>query len=502
MGKTKNKQFGDAFFDAVGHVSLFLLEANTKILLQGIRKMRFGERTIMLLLGSFLVAALMVNYDFHLHFLLWLQPKIFTYNLMVKIKTLGWWTNTFGVTGMFFSTIVWSVGVWQMIKLRRYQDELDAVYLKNGQGKNAKVVDVVSLNNGQKIIKVYSQGIGIGSFQKAKEALESAFSSSIEKIQHSATSMKYTEIVLGAIPLPKKVYFAEVEEELSKPNQFIIGMGRNEVFKEQIDHLPHMLVAGTTGGGKSVFFKQALLGLLETTDNLQMYLIDLKGGLEFKSFKVLPNVKVVKTIEDAIAVLSAVKTEMEARFDYLEESDKEKIVPGKDPFDRIVVGIDEASVLYAKTSKDDDDYELVVKARILTEHIAKLSRAAGINLIMATQKVTKETIDTRIQENISGRMCFKLNTLEGSLRVLGNGSACDLPGLPGRGIWQLGNQSLEVQTPFLDSEYLKETLECIAVNYEMGRKKFQQKMLGEENEQLHTLNTINHDNQRRAFEEI
>ncbi|WP_207748713.1 hypothetical protein, partial [Clostridioides difficile] len=74
-----------------------------------------------------------------------------------------------------------------------------------------------------------------------------------------------------------------------------------------------------------------------------------------------------------------------------------------------------------------DDYELVQEARFLTEHIAKLSRAAAIHLILATQKVTKETVDTRIQENVSGRMCFKLNTTEGSVRMLGHGKAADLP---------------------------------------------------------------------------
>ena len=446
-GRNNEKQSGEEFFDAIVKIIGTLVEVNTKIIFKGLGRIGFGKNFITLMLYLFSASVHVVKYDFHLKFLIWLQPKIFNYDLIVAINSLGWVKNTLIVMGVFYGISVWFAGLFQLIKLRRYQNALDSVHLKNGQGSKARVVDVVTRRNGQKIIKVFSQGIGMDMFQRAKDALESAFSDSIETIQHAAGNMRYTEIILGITPIPKKITFEKLRGKLTKSNQFLIGAGRDEVFTEKIDTLPHLLIAGTTGGGKSVFFKQVLFGLLETTDNLQMYLIDLKGGLEFKNFRVLPNVKVVKTIEDAVSVLTAVKSEMDARFSYLEESEKEKIITGKDPFDRIIVGIDEASVLYSNASRDSDDYELIAKARSLTEYIAKLSRAAGIHLIMATQKVTKETIDTRIQENISGRMCFKLNTLEGSLRVLGNGSACNLPNYPGRGIWLFGNKSVEVQNP-------------------------------------------------------
>ena len=261
-------------------------------------------------------------------------------------------------------------------------------------------------------------------------------------------------------------------------------------------------MAGTTGGGKSVYFKQVLLGLLKSSDHLQMYLIDLKGGLEFRPFSTLPNVKVVKTIEDAVTVLTMVKAEMEARFAHLEDSGKEKITPGRGGFDRIIVGVDEASVLYANAAKDSEDYELIVRARNLTEHIAKLSRAAAIHLILATQKVTRETIDTRIQENMSGRMCFKLNTLEGSLRVLGNGKACDLPSIPGRGFWQLGNDLVEVQAPYVDGESLERGIEEVQEEYLLGQKKLRQEMLMDDFQDLPLAKKASDLEQRRDFGEL
>ena len=378
---------------------------------------------------------------------------------------------------------------------------MDSIGLKNGLGETAKVVDVVDLEENQRVIVVNSLGIGLDRIQKSKTALESAFNIPIEQIRYG-TSRKYTEIILGIRPFPKHITFGDLEEELTRDGEFLIGKTKDEVLKEKVHNLPHMLIAGSTGGGKSVFFKQVLLGLLKSTDHLQMYLIDLKGGLEFTTFMDMPNVRVVKTMEDAVALLKAVKDEMEARFVHLEKMGREKIDPKRDKIDRIIVGIDEASVLYGNVSRDSEDYELVVKARHLTEHIAKLARAAGIHLILATQKVTKETIDTRIQENISGRMCFKLNTLEGSLRVLGNGKACDLPNIPGRGIWQLGHETREVQAPDVDRGYLIERLGLMEADHELGKKKMFQNMLGEEEMHFPVQNGASHSDKQGDFDDL
>lgn len=110
--------------------------------------------------------------------------------------------------------------------------------------------------------------------------------------------------------------------------------------------------------------------------------------------------------------------------------------------------VDEAGELYAEKSKFDDDFDQAMEAQKITNAIAKLGRAAAIHLILATQKVQKETISTAIQENISARMCFKMNTLHGSLQVLGSKDALELPSIPGRGIWQHGTEQFTVQVPF------------------------------------------------------
>ena len=474
----KKEEQGGHFIDALCRFLLEITEMNLKIFSRGFSRIELKSVLSDLFILSTMACSLSLN-PLHLQFLHWLSPDIFSDKLMGKIHNLNFMDKFIVLMILFSGGFIWIKGFIHIIRTRGPQKALDSIGLKNGLGETAKVVDVVDLETDQKLVIVNSQGIGQDKFLKSKEALESAFNIPIEQIRYGS-SMKYTEIVLGLTPFPDHISFGDFENELCRDGEFFIGRTKDKILKENICNLPHMLIAGSTGGGKSVFFKQILAGLLKSTDHLQMYLIDLKGGLEFRPFMDMPNVRVVKTMEDAVALLKAVKDEMEARFVHLEKMGREKIDPKRDRIDRIIVGIDEASVLYGNVSRESEDYELVVKARHLTEHIAKLARAASIHLILATQKVTKETIDTRIQENISGRMCFKLNTLEGSLRVLGNGKACDLPNIPGRGIWQLGHETREVQAPDVDRGYLIERLGLMEADHELGKKKMFQTMLVEE----------------------
>ena len=176
--------------------------------------------------------------------------------------------------------------------------------------------------------------------------------------------------------------------------------------------------------------------------------------------------------KDAVNVLKNLRNEMDRRFDYLEEKKLKEIDPKRDKMDKIIIGVDEASVLYTKVKSDSAKKKYIVEARELTDELSKLSRAAGIHLILATQKVTKETIDTKVQENIGGRMCFQMNTLQGSMTVLGNKMALNLPDIKGRGIWSSGNKFTEIQAPFLSEDELETELTILGKEYENKTRKF------------------------------
>jgi DNA segregation ATPase FtsK/SpoIIIE-like protein len=311
-----------------------------------------------------------------------------------------------------------------------------------------------------------------------KSDLESAFRQKIEEIKFSR-DRSFIEISLCSRELPTMIPYSEVTDMAKNESSFLLGESLSGGFlTQELTSLPHLLIGGTTGGGKSVFFKNTILSLLKTTPHIQMYLIDLKKGVEVKEFADLPNVTVAKDEEEAVLVLKAIKDEMDSRYIYLENHSKQKkIIPRKDKKDLIVIGIDEASVLYGKTSSSKSRKELMTKARELTDDLAKLARAAGIHLIIATQKPIKDSIDTKTLENLPGRISFKMSTHAGSNSMLGNAKAYSLPDIKGRAIWKGGNKFLEIQTPFVSDEEIQYEIDKIKKGFESGKYKNLQPLL-------------------------
>jgi S-DNA-T family DNA segregation ATPase FtsK/SpoIIIE len=168
---------------------------------------------------------------------------------------------------------------------------------------------------------------------------------------------------------------------------------------------------------------------------------------------------------------------MERRFQYLEKNSFTEIVPERDQLDRIVVAVDEASVLFTVGKLSKKAKATAEGARELTDKIAKLGRAAGIHLILATQKVVKETIDTRVQTNINAKMCFRVNTIASSMTVLNNKRASELPDVKGRGIWSVGSKDLVVQVPYLNNEEIIEELTGLTAKFNSEESPLKQKML-------------------------
>jgi len=322
---------------------------------------------------------------------------------------------------------------------------------------------------------VVIDGVDPSEFDTKTKTLETSIKENIESIVRSQDP-QYVDLYITKRRLTKKVLYSELCELLTSPYTFAVGETIAGPIIQDICSLPHMLGAGSTGTGKSVFVKATTMGLLESSPAIQIYLLDLKRGLETAHFAACPNVVLIKDVKGAVALLRQVVAEMESRFSILEERGFNKIDPDRDNRDRIVVVIDEASVLYVESKVNSAEKTLSQEATEITDKIAKLSRAAGIHLIFATQKVTKETISTHIQENLEGRMCFEVNTLQGSNIVLGNGAAKNLPHIAGRGIWKVGATMVEVQTPLIEDEEIKRRCKVIAEDFKIGKRKLHQKM--------------------------
>lgn len=407
-----------------------------------------------------------------------LSPFDFTKGLGLWIAHYipRWVQAGFFFLATFMSWLVY-VGFQDWRRTRKFQKAIDHLGLKTPTGLTLNVVTAIPLENRQRKLLVKGTGFDVAALRDKKGALESGFNAIVQDIRVSERDKSIFEVLLCEKELPKEIRFDALAPELKAPYSFLVGESLDGLIVAHLSEIHHMLVAGATGGGKSVFFKQALVGLLKSSEHIQLYLLDLKRGVDMKPFEELSNVRIAKDMLPAVTMLQMIVEEMEKRFVYLEEKGYTEIESKRDGRDRIVVGIDEASVLFTIEKNSKATKELAENARELTDKIAKLGRAAGIHVILATQKVVKETIDTRVQTNINARMCFRVNTVQSSMTVLGNKNAADLPEIKGRGIWSVGSKDIVVQVPKLLNEEVIEEVGALAAKFNGKNSPLLQSML-------------------------
>ncbi len=241
--------------------------------------------------------------------------------------------------------------------------------------------------------------------------------------EHRAV-VRLKEVILTA---GKKVARAKLPLYLGKDTE-----GKPLVY--DLAEMPHLLIAGRTGTGKSVCMNAIILSLLMTRrpDEVKMIMIDPKM-LELSEYGRIPHLMhpVVKDMKKAEAILAWAVDKMEERYDLLSrarvrgiagynELDKEEIlrrvqpdeeeskrIPDKMPY--IVIFVDEMNDLMMMMKRE-------VEGHII--RLAQKSRAAGIHLVVATQKPTVDVITGLIKSNLPARICFQVSSRVDSRVVL------------------------------------------------------------------------------------
>jgi DNA segregation ATPase FtsK/SpoIIIE, S-DNA-T family len=205
-----------------------------------------------------------------------------------------------------------------------------------------------------------------------------------------------------------------------------------------LTRMPHLLVAGATGSGKSVCINSLITSLLvtRTPDQVQMILIDPKQ-VELSQYKGLPHLRlpVVTDMEKVVAALRWTVLEMERRYTRFSEVGARNIVGFNDRFPAerlcyLVLVIDELADMMMTAAEDVE--------RLICR-LAQLGRAAGVHLVVATQRPSVDVLTGLIKANLPTRIAFAVSSMTDSRVILDRAGAEKLLGR-GDGLYQAGDE--------------------------------------------------------------
>ena len=209
----------------------------------------------------------------------------------------------------------------------------------------------------------------------------------------------------------REIFESKLFQESSSPLTLVLGKDIvGKPFITDLKKLPHLLIAGTTGSGKSVGINSMILSLLykNSPDNLKLLMIDPKM-LEFSIYNDIPHLltPVITKAKQAIVALNNMVAEMERRYGLMAETRTKNIdnynekakKSGGEVFPYIVVIIDELADLMM-TSGKDVEYSIA--------RLAQMARASGIHLIVATQRPSVDVVTGLIKANLPSRISYKV----------------------------------------------------------------------------------------------
>jgi len=275
------------------------------------------------------------------------------------------------------------------------------------------------------VLEFDMNGIPLPKWQDEQERIETALDVYVTKMklgENKRRILLYT--VTGDAELPEVIHWKD--EYLSEKDfELVLGYSFGEKVKVNLSKVPHLLIGGSTGSGKSVLLKSLLMQSVKK--DAKVYISDFKGGIDFAP---IWHEKCTFITQEAalLDTLTAIVQELENRKRLLKECGCANISEynrtNNTTLKRILFACDEVAELLDKTGLSKEQKELISKIEQHLSTIARQGRAFGIHLILATQRPDANILSGQIKNNIDYRVCGRADNVLSQI-ILDNTDAAE-----------------------------------------------------------------------------
>lgn len=268
-----------------------------------------------------------------------------------------------------------------------------------------------------------NRGIPLKEWEDNQGRIEAALDITIAKVQYGRGKRR---VLLYAVPardgLPRRI---DWNDRYLSQDDFVLALGESLLgpVTVDLDKIPHILLGGSTGSGKSVLLKLLLMQAVQK--GAEVYIADFKGGVDFpKSWR--QKCRMCFTEADLLQTLDQLVDIQKERSELFARAGCEKLAVYNratgERLPRLIFACDEVAEVLDSTGLDRTGKEFRKKIESRLSTLARLGRAFGIHLILATQRPDTNVIPGQIRSNMDFRVCGRADSILSGI-ILGNSSA-------------------------------------------------------------------------------
>ena len=306
-------------------------------------------------------------------------------------------------------------------------DQLQSIGLINHAGMAPTLLRKRRDKNNPNVVvwEFQNQSIPLTAWEDKRAAIEAALDVSIVKMTYGKGKNR---VLVYAVPA--QVSLPEVlpwQDEYLSPESFVLVLGESLTGPVTVNlaNIPHILLGGSTGSGKSVLLKLLLMQALRK--GAEVCIADFKGGVDYpKAWR--QKCRMCFTEDDLLYTLDQFAAVLKYRKERLSDTGYKNLdayneATGEN-LPRLVFACDEVMEVLDRTGADSERKKLLGQIENRLSTIARLGRAFGIHLILATQRPDANIVPGQIRNNLDFRVCGKAESVLSQI-ILDNGSAAE-----------------------------------------------------------------------------